>query len=259
MNQNSLTRSTLFLSALTVVGASALQADTFGEIVTQGQAATAAAQASQARIDQADDATRTMLREFKAATRQADNLKVYNARLEQQIAQQDERLKSIDKSIADITGFQRDLLPLTARMIEALDRFVALDMPFHLDARRQRITTLRSLLDDPAVSTADKYRAAMDALRAEIDYGSTIDSWRDRIALGEAEHEVTVLRIGRMAMLARRVDGDAMMYWDRASSAWAVLDGDYSDSFEDGLRVANGKVPAELLRLPLPAAAEAAK
>jgi hypothetical protein len=236
-----------------------LHADAFGEIVKQGQATAAAAQASQTRIDQADDAARALLREFKAATRHTENLKVYNTRLERQIAQQNQRLKAIDTSIADITGFQRDLLPLTARMIEALDQFIALDMPFHLDARRQRVAVLRARLDDPAIPTADKYREAMDALRVEIDYGATIDSWRDRIALGETEHEVTVLRVGRLAMVARRVDGDAMMYWDRASGAWAVLNGDYADSFEDGLRVANGKLPADLLRLPLPAPAEAGK
>lgn len=245
--------------AVSFATVTAARTDTFGDIVREGQASAEAAQDSQRRIDQTAEAARALLHEYTGTVRQTRNLRAYNGRLERQIAEQERRIAAIDRSIADTTGFQRDLLPLAARIIEALDRFVALDLPFHLASRKARVAELDALLDDPRVPTADKYRRAMDALRAEIDYGSTIDSYRDRIALDKTEYEVIVLRVGRLALLARSLDGETLARWDRATGSWMELDGDYASTFDDGLRVAAGKLPADLLRLPLPAAAGSAK
>ena len=58
-------------------------------IVEVGKQRTAAAKASQAKIDRLADETASLLSDYKTVMKQVDGLKVYNARLERQIANQE--------------------------------------------------------------------------------------------------------------------------------------------------------------------------
>ena len=84
------------LCATALLGSAPARADTFRDIFSVSEASTEAAQASQQRIDQLADETRALVQEYKSVMKQVDGLKVYNARLEKQIANQEQRVAAID-------------------------------------------------------------------------------------------------------------------------------------------------------------------
>ncbi|MEL0242752.1 MAG: DUF3450 family protein, partial [Pelagibacteraceae bacterium] len=86
-----------------------------------GKQRTAAAKASQAKIDRLADETASLLSDYKTVMKQVDGLKVYNARLERQIANQERRIRDIDQSIAEASVIQRQIPPLVTRMLDGLE------------------------------------------------------------------------------------------------------------------------------------------
>jgi septal ring factor EnvC (AmiA/AmiB activator) len=133
-----------FLGAATMIsgllgGAAVANADSLDAIAQVGIDRTAEARSSQAKIDRLADETRDLLSDFKTVMKQVDGLRVYNARLERQIANQERRISDIDQSISDAAVIQRQIPPLVARMLDGLEQFIDLDMPFDLDTRKGNI------------------------------------------------------------------------------------------------------------------------
>ena len=240
-------------------GATAARAEPLEDVFRVSQASTAAAQASQARIERLADETRDLLQEYKTVMKQVDGLQVYNARLAKQIAAQEERIGATATSIDEVTVLQRQLLPLLVRMIDALESFVSLDKPFHLKERRERIALLRQDLDRADVALAEKYRQVMEAYRIEIEYGRKIDTYKDTITIAGEPREVDILRVGRIALLYQTHDQEAAGFWNPGSGGWEPLDsGEYGAAIRQGMRMANKQAAVEMLMLPV-AAPEAAR
>ena len=71
------------------------------------------------------------------------------------------------------------------RMINGLETFVSLDLPFLIDEREQRISTLRTLLLASDITVSEKFRRVLEAYQIEIEYGRTIEAYRGESAAGE--------------------------------------------------------------------------
>jgi hypothetical protein len=247
------------VTAAALAGATVGHADSFDDILRVSQASTAASQASQQTIDKLADETRDLLQEYKTVVKQLDGLEVYNARLEKQIGNQVTRMAAIDRSIAEVTVIQRQITPLVIRMIDALEQFIALDKPFHLEERNDRIAFLRTNLDRADVTTAEKFRQVLEAYKIETEYGRKIDTYKDTISVDGTEREVNILRVGRVALLFQTTDLEVTGYWDAGTRGWIVLDSDeYRSSIQNGIRMANKQASIDLLTVPI-AAPEAAK
>lgn len=235
-----------------LAGAATAGADTYDDIFRVSQASTEAARASQAKIDKIADETRDLLQEYKTVMKQVDGLKVYNARLEKQIGNQEQRVAVIEKSIDDVTVIQRQITPLVIRMIDGLEEFVALDKPFHLKERRERIAFLRANLDRPDVSAAETFRQVMEAYKIEIEYGRKIDTYKDTIEVDGQKHEVNILRVGRIALLYQTPDLARSGHWNPVTRGWEELDDNrYRSAIQNGIRMANKQGAIDLLTLPI--------
>lgn len=68
-----------------------------------------------------------LLEQFRAATRQAEVLKIYNQHIKEQIKSQVEEKSSLDKQLKDIEVAQQEVLPLIFRLLGSLDNFVQMD------------------------------------------------------------------------------------------------------------------------------------
>ena len=231
-----------------------LPAQRLDDVLDASKKATADAQQSQQRIDALADESRALLEEYRALNRQIEGLDVYNERLERQIAAQEQRIAVIDASFGDATVLARQMLPLLIRMIDSLQDFVALDRPFHLQERNQRVASLRRNMDRADITLAEKFREVIDAYQIEIDFGRKIDTYRDTITIGGEQREVDVLRVGRIALLYRTADGGSCGVWNPLTKAWEPLaDSDFDVAIRDGIRMANRQAALELLWLPVPA------
>jgi hypothetical protein len=68
---------------------------------------------------------------------------------------------------------------------------------------------------------------------------------------GASARTVQFIRLGRVTLLYRTLDGSETGYWDAQKKAW-VVDNKYAAAAEQALRVATKGGSPELLTLPVP-------
>lgn len=243
----------------TVVAAGAFcsvasQANTLDAIIKVGEEKTAAAKQSQAKIDRLAEEARDLLTDYKTVMKQVDGLKVYNARLQRQIDNQERRIADIDESIDDVTVIQRQMMPLVIRMIDGLEQFVELDVPFNLDERRARIEFLRDNVDRSDITVAEKFRQVLEAYNIELQYGRGMETYSDTIELNGVTRDVDFLRIGRVSLVYQTTDGEESGVWNPETKSWDSLSsGDYAAAIRKGVRIAKKQATIELLNMPVAA------
>ena len=232
----------------------AVQASTLDSILKVGDAKNNAARKSQVKIDRLADETRDLLSDYKTVTKQIDGLKVYNARLQRQIDNQLLRIGEIDEAIDQVTIISRQMTPLVIRMIDGLQKFVELDVPFHMDERQQRIDFLRANLDRSDVTVAEKFRQVLEAYKIENEYGRKIDAYKGSVEIDGVERDVNFFRVGRVALLYQTTDTEISGAWDQRSRSWVPLDrGEYRNAIMKGLRIARKEASIDLMNLPVAA------
>jgi hypothetical protein len=209
---------------------------------------------SQGRIDKIADETDELLRQYREELQQTEALRVYNTQLEKLLASQDSESLSLREQIENITVIGREVTPLMLRMVESLDEFVGLDVPFLLDERRERVANLKALMDRADVTNAEKYRRIMEAYQIENDFGRTIEAYRGSLETNGSAATVDFLRVGRVTLLYQSLDGSEVGAWSQADHSWQALDGGYRPAIRQGLRIARKQAAPDLLRLPVPAA-----
>ncbi len=262
MNMHRL-KTALFAALVSIVAnwgvVTIVQADTLNNILDIGEAKTKAAQKTQVKIDKLADQTNDLYQDWKTVMKQIEGLRVYNARLQKQIDNQIRRIGDIENSIQQVTVIQRQMTPLVIRMIDGLEKFVALDVPFHMDERNQRIEFLRSNLDRSDVTVAEKFRQVLEAYKIENEYGRKIDAYKGTIEIDGVERDVNFFRVGRIALLYQTTDTELSGAWDQDTRSWVELDrGEYRNAIMKGLRIARKEASIDVLNLPIPAP-EAAK
>jgi hypothetical protein len=232
----------------------ASQANTLDAIIKVGEEKTAAAKQSQAKIDRLAEEARDLLTDYKTVMKQVDGLKVYNARLQRQIDNQERRIADIDASIDDVTVIQRQMMPLVIRMIDGLEQFVELDVPFNLDERRARIEFLRDNVDRSDITVAEKFRQVLEAYNIELQYGRGMETYSDTIELNGVTRDVDFLRIGRVSLVYQTTDGEESGVWNPETKSWDSLpSGDYAAAIRKGVRIAKKQATIELLNMPVAA------
>jgi len=254
-NPMTTTRLKSLLLAICVGGSATIAgAQSIDPIVEVGKQRTAAAKASQAKIDRLADETSSLLSDYKTVMKQVDGLKVYNARLERQIANQERRIKDIDESIAEASVIQRQIPPLVVRMLDGLEQFINFDMPFDLDTRLGNIEAVRVNMDRSDVTSAEAFRQVLELYSIELQYGRGIESYSDTIMLNGTDREVDILRIGRVALVYQSTDGAETGAWNKDSQSWEQLStGDYAAAVRKGVRIAKKQATIELLNMPVSA------
>ncbi len=218
----------------------------------QSEALTGEAVAAQQRIDQLDDASRAALSEYLQASAQAEALTDYSERMQQLVVAQAEELGSLQQQLDSIADTQREMVPLITRMVDSLESFIALDLPFLLDERQDRVARLQALLTDPEVSIAELYRRVLEAYQIESDYGRTLEAWRGSLGDGDQQRVVEFLRIGRLMLFYQSLDGQQQGYWDVSRQQWQALPSSYRRALDQGMAIARSEQTPQLLRLPMP-------
>lgn len=210
-----------------------------------------AAQESQEKIDDLADETTGMLTEYRDVLRQTQSLRAYNDQLEKLVYSQRSEVESIDLQLKNIETTQRDIVPLMTKMIEVLEQFVALDIPFLQEERNNRIVSLKTMMGRADVSLAEKYRRIMEAYQVETEYGRTIEAYQAALPQDGDKRTVDFLRIGRVSLYYLTLDGMEAGVWDADSQQWQTLSDDYLRAVADGLKVARKQLPPDLLVLPV--------
>lgn len=208
---------------------------------------------SQAKVDKLADQTQQLAGRYKTLLAKLDNLRDYNDQVDKLVRSQQGQIKSLNGQLGDIDVTERRILPFIRRMLTTLDEFVKLDVPFLPDERRKRLQQLHAMMDDASVSIAEKYRRVMEAYQVETDYGRTIEAYRGKLQQPSGERLVDFLRVGRVALLYRTLDGSDSGYWDQQRRQWVSAGGRDSRAIAKGLRIARKELAPDLIDVPVPA------
>ena len=103
------------------------------------------AQASQERINEKVEGTRTLTDQYRAINKEIDGLKVYDRLMSAQVQGQEATLEDIEISMDQVDVINRQIFPLMERMIDGLDQSIALDIPFLKEERVNRVDGLKAV------------------------------------------------------------------------------------------------------------------
>ncbi len=239
------------LFAASAVLAGSVSAATLNDVFAVAEQLNTQARQSQAKIDALTEETRQLLAEYKTVLKEIEGLKVYNRQLEKQISNQEDEMAQLAASIDEVTVIERQITPLMLRMIDGLEQFVSLDMPFLTEERAERLETLREMMDRADVAVSEKLSQILRAYQIENEYGRTISAYEDTINVGGTDRLVDVLQVGRIALMYQTPDGEETGRFNSESDQWEPIDDSYKSSVQNGIRMARQQMSYDLLTLPV--------
>jgi hypothetical protein len=180
----------------------------------------------------------------------ADTVARYNVTIEQHLRAQELEIQSLQTQIAGLDATAADVQPMLQKMYDDLDAFVKGDVPFFATERQQRLDRLRDLLLQVDANPGEKFRRLLEAYTIEMEYGRTMDSYKAMLTDGR---EADFIRLGRISLMYRTVDGAESGYWDNMAKAWVPAP-DYSSEIEEALKIAKQEGAPDLITVPVPAA-----
>jgi len=163
-------------------------------------------------------------------------------------------MQALSDSIANIALIERQIVPLMIRMLDALEGFVALDTPFLIKERTERLGRLREMMERSDVAAAEKLRRVIEGYQIENDYGRTIEAYKGSTEVNGRELEVDFLRIGRVALLYQTVGGATTGVWDQTTRVFIELPPEtYKAQVAEGLKIARKQIAPDMLIVPVAA------
>jgi len=241
------------MAAFAAVGTGTAVAVDLDELVAQRMAVNDESAKSQVRIDKISDDTDRLTAEYRVVLQRIDALRVYNQQVSDLIASQDEEMASLRRQIDDVELVGREVTPLMLGMLDSLENFVELDVPFQPKERADRIANLHDVMIRSDVTNAERYRQIVAAYQIENAFGRTIEAYQGELDLDGVKRQVDFLRIGRVSFLYQTLDGSETGVWDQKKRAWMDA-ADSASAVRLGLRMARKQTAPDLLRLPLPTA-----
>lgn len=226
------------------------------EILGIERDATSADQAAQIEIDGLADETQEAIHEYRVLLQELDRISRYNDNLKRTIDDQDREKAGLERQINEFGDLERGIVPLLIDMVDDLEQFIELDLPFRLNERRANVERLRDLMDRSDVTVAERYRQVMATYQHEVTLGRNIESYSGELKIDGEIHTVDFFRVGRVLLAYRTPDLEESGYWDTEARQWRVLDDRYRRSLELGLRIAQNLAAPSILELPIAAPQE---
>lgn len=206
---------------------------------------------SQKKVDDMALQTEKMLEEYKRLMTDVDYKSQRLEELKQLKIEQEKRIVQLQSELESIEYTQRRITPLLRSMVDALEQFVVLDLPFHQSERIAEILALRSRVNGGELSVSEKFRLVMEAFQIELAYGNSLESYQEAITQKGESVTVQLLRVGRTALYYQTLDGESSAIWAKDEKRWQPLPASYNAVIARGLKVAADQLAPELLSLPV--------
>jgi seryl-tRNA synthetase len=245
----------LTVTVLPALGAAPAAAQSMSSAINTQVETDKAAAASQNRINEIRERTQDAASRYAQAMADTESLEKYNTQLAKQVTSQRTEMASIEKQLLDIETTNREVQPLMQQMVNTLEKFVALDVPFLQEERTNRVANLQNIMTRADVTISEKYRLILEAYQIELEYGRTLEAYEGRLGQGDAAKTVEFVRLGRISLMYQTLDGKETGYWDANAKQW-VVDNDYAHAVSEARRVAKKDGAPDLLTVPVPAPQE---
>ena len=239
----------LLLLAITASVSAETNIDT---VVDRGVSRNNQAISGQKKMDNVAKETDKLEDKYKSVVKINEDLKVYNAQLVKQIDQQKSEMVQIAISLERSGLIERQIVPTMFKMIESLEAFVPLDLPFDLAYRTQRVADLRALMDRGDVEINEKFRKVAEVYTSEIEYGRTVSTYRSKIDYDGKTLDVNLLRVGRISLVFQTDDKNLTVAWNRMTNTWEEVSSfTYQNAVSTAFKVAKKQKSPEFIVVPV--------
>jgi hypothetical protein len=242
------------LGALALGNASIVSADQLQDLQNEEVKIHKAAAQSQEKINNLFEQSQELLAEYRNVIDSTESLKVYNDYLANLVADQQRGIDSLQRQIDSIDETRQNIVPLMFNMINSLEEFIKLDIPINIEERTARVQRLRDVMSNSSVTVAERFRLVLEAYQTENEYGSKIETYAGTIEDGGQDVSVDFFNLGRTALLALSKDQKHAWAWDNDARGYQKLGDEYLNSIIQAVRMAQGLVPEDLIKLPIKAA-----
>ena len=246
----------VFFGAAVLLAAGLAAAAELSTLTRLAANSTAEQASAQRKIDQFDEAAQEAYAAYRAKLIELEGLRTYTRQLQALLDEQQALLDDLGARIQKTGSMDRDLIPLMERMHDALGTLIEQDMPFLATERQKRLARLRTILDNPELPLASKYRSLYEAYQIELDYGRTLETYSDTLEVDGKSLTVTVLRVGRIALYAMSADRNIIYEWDNRARRWQLTEG-LRHNLEKAIRMAKKQAAPDLLILSVQAPEDA--
>ncbi|MDY6972182.1 MAG: DUF3450 family protein, partial [Thermodesulfobacteriota bacterium] len=137
------------------------------------------------------------------------------------------------------------------KLLVQMEKHVDSDLPFLTEERTVRLESLELVLYDPEITLGQKFRRMFEGLRAEMEYGRSVEVSKEEINYNGETFLVKMLRIGRTALLAQTLDEEECAIY--SEGRWNTLPDDYREPISKAISIAEKKRPVEFVNLPVKA------
>jgi len=224
------------------------------EVQQVGEKKMSEAVKSQEKIDKIVEGAQERLIQYRSLLKHIEGLEAYNEQLSTQVAGQLNLIARFDASISQVALIERQMAPLVEKMAASLQDFIALDLPFDIEERQERMAFIQDNLAAADIDVAEKFRQVIEAYQIENTYGRKIDTYQDIVTINGTEQEVDVLRVGRIALVSQTKDTRTSASWNNDSKTWDVLDNvTYRNAIRQGIKMAKKQASIDILTLPIAA------
>ena len=244
------------LATLAIASTGSVFAQSVDQVLQADQRRLTLAQQSQERINNIVQGTRSLEDQYRAINKEIDGLRVYNRLMGAQTDGQQATLEDIALSMDQVDVINRQIFPLMTRMIDGLEQSIALDVPFLIQERNDRVANLHEIMVRSDVSVAEKFRKVMEAYQIENDYGSSSETYEETLTFGDDTRSYNILRIGRVGLYFQSDDAKITGRWDNTAREW-VRDDSARNDIRKGLRMAKQLIAPEIIVIPVNAATSA--
>ena len=142
--------------------------------------------ASQEKIDALSRETQILLEEYRKLQDGSEYQAAYTRELEELDRAQQRQIQDLQEQIVQARITRQRIVPLMRSMVDALEKFVVLDLPFQHEERINAVLQLKQRLNQPDLSVSAKFRLLLEAYQLEQNYGGNMAAWRGPLLfLGE--------------------------------------------------------------------------
>ncbi|WP_345335874.1 DUF3450 domain-containing protein [Ferrimonas pelagia] len=250
MKKTKLASAVIGAVALTVSGM-ASAADALATIQNADKQIQTEAVKSQQKINKLYDQAQDMRFEYGQVVAETETLEHYNDYVATLVADQEARMASLQEQINGIERTKQGVVPLMSRMIDSLEQFVAMDVPFLQEEREKRVARLHEVMGDSNVSTSEKYRLVLDAYQIENEYGNKMGAYEGKLTIDGTEIVVDFFRLGRVVFLAQSLDQENAWLWDNDARQWNALSHESMRAVTNAIKMGRNQAAPDLLKLPV--------
>ncbi|MEO1040460.1 MAG: DUF3450 domain-containing protein [Pseudomonadota bacterium] len=206
---------------------------------------------TQEQIDDIADQASNLERQYIAQQEVIEGQRVFVEQQRVFLQSQENELRELNSQLERVGSIERDLTPMILEMFVRLQDFVEQDLPFQLEARRDRLANIEETLGNAQVPPAEKYRLILNAYEIESASGRSLRSYSEEVIRDGDPQEARILQVGRVALIRRFPDGSMEMQ-TKANPEWRSVPGSFSSSVQRALRIADEVTTPEVFVAPLP-------